>query len=395
MTLQTRCQWQSFDRLRASLVTKINPDGSKIIYVGGIYEENKDSGGIVQQTRTYYPAAGAMRINNDLYYILKDHLGSASVVTYGFGSPSQIGTIVPDANVRYLPFGEALSDTDLMLTDKLFTGQREIKINGIDELSIYHYGARFYSPKLGRFLSPDTTAPNLDNPQKLNHYSYVLNNPLRYSDPTGNRECDYDCQVEYYGADPDYEHYCEACEWDVAEQRRNEEVVETVLYGGLETVASTLVEPVDWALTGYHCVTGDCSPWVLAGFLPFVSGSTARRLPELFRVVRYGDKFPGFARHHGVLDVWAAQNIPGYVSRNPDAPTVLLTPQLHERTNDVFRSWRKDLTGSIVGKIDWTTVSPRTIQRLAESMFDATGVPNEARQTYYRELNRYLYEVLP
>ena len=72
--------------------------------------------------------------------LLKDHLGSASVVTYGFGS--QIGTIVPGADVRYLPFGEARSDTDLMLTDKLFTGQREIT-----GLGIYHYGARFYSPK--------------------------------------------------------------------------------------------------------------------------------------------------------------------------------------------------------------------------------------------------------
>ena len=52
-------------------------------------------------------------------------------------------------------------------------------------LGIYHYGARFYSQKLGRFLSADSMVPNLFNPQDLNRFSYVRNNPLRYTDPTG------------------------------------------------------------------------------------------------------------------------------------------------------------------------------------------------------------------
>ena len=44
-------------------------------------------------------------------------------------------------------------------------------------LGIYDYGARFYSPKLGRFLSADTIVPNVHNPQDLNRFSYVRNNP--------------------------------------------------------------------------------------------------------------------------------------------------------------------------------------------------------------------------
>jgi RHS repeat-associated protein len=67
-----------------------------------------------------------------------------------------------------------------MYTDKLFTGQREMT-----GLGIYHYGARFYSQKLGRFLSADTLVPNPYNPQDLNRFSYVRNNPLRYTDPNG------------------------------------------------------------------------------------------------------------------------------------------------------------------------------------------------------------------
>jgi len=48
-----------------------------------------------------------------------------------------------------------------------------------------YYGARTYDPALGRFIQPDTIVPNPANPQSLNRYAYVLNNPLRYTDPTG------------------------------------------------------------------------------------------------------------------------------------------------------------------------------------------------------------------
>ncbi|MCI0561109.1 MAG: hypothetical protein MN733_21700, partial [Nitrososphaera sp.] len=73
-------------------------------------------------------------------YVLKDHLGSASVTTNAAGT-----TVGED---RFYPFGETRFTTGTMFTDKLFTGQREMA-----GLGIYHFGARFYSPKLGRFLS--------------------------------------------------------------------------------------------------------------------------------------------------------------------------------------------------------------------------------------------------
>ena len=81
---------------------------------------------------------------------------------------------------RYYPYGETRLTTGTMQTDQLFTGQREMA-----DLGIYHYGARFYSPTVGRFLSADTIVPNPANPQDFNRYSYVRNNPVRYTDPTG------------------------------------------------------------------------------------------------------------------------------------------------------------------------------------------------------------------
>jgi len=138
-----------------------------------VYEVEKATcNGAVTHTRVYYPAGGAFRVDGTLYYVLKDHLGSASVVTNASGT-----TVGED---RFYPFGETRFTTGTMYTDKLFTGQREM-----EGLGIYHFNARFYSPKLGRFLSADTIVPGYANPQNLNRFSYVRNNPLRYTDPTG------------------------------------------------------------------------------------------------------------------------------------------------------------------------------------------------------------------
>ncbi len=91
------------------MVKKIKPDGSKTIYPsaslrvgsGGLYEVDKTSSGTITRTVTYYPAGGAMRINivggtNTLYYILKDHLGSASMVTNASEPPSVLRTSPPN-----------------------------------------------------------------------------------------------------------------------------------------------------------------------------------------------------------------------------------------------------------------------------------------------------------
>jgi RHS repeat-associated protein len=55
--------------------------------------------------------------------------------------------------------------------------------------SLMDYGARIYSPLLGRFLSADSVVPRPGDPQSLNRYSYVYNSPLVNIDPSGHDGC--------------------------------------------------------------------------------------------------------------------------------------------------------------------------------------------------------------
>jgi RHS repeat-associated protein len=61
-----------------------------------------------------------------------------------------------------------------------FTGQRTD-----DESGLMYYGARYYDPDIGRFITPDSVIPGFDNPQAFNRYSYALNNPVNRIDPSG------------------------------------------------------------------------------------------------------------------------------------------------------------------------------------------------------------------
>jgi len=97
------------------------------------------------------------------------------------------GTVV--ARQLYGPYGAPRWSSGALPTDYRYTGQRpeETRLG-----SLYDYGARFYSVYLNRWLQPDTIVPQPGNPQSLNRYSYVLNSPLKYTDPTGHHEeCSY------------------------------------------------------------------------------------------------------------------------------------------------------------------------------------------------------------
>jgi len=106
-------------------------------------------------------------------YFHTDHLGSSNVMSNTSAQNVQ--------EVHYYPYGSTRVQTGGDCINHKFTGQEE---DG--ETAWYYYGARYYDPALGRFTSADSIIPDLTNPQALNRYTYVLDNPLKYIDPTGN-----------------------------------------------------------------------------------------------------------------------------------------------------------------------------------------------------------------
>jgi len=115
----------------------------------------------------------------DILFYHPDHLGSTAVVT------DLDGRVVSET--AYYPFGVQryeLQSTSWFAGDYKFTGKERDRESGLS-----YYAARYYEPVLGKFISADplfaATGDDGGNPQRLGLYSYVLNNPMRYTDPSG------------------------------------------------------------------------------------------------------------------------------------------------------------------------------------------------------------------
>jgi RHS repeat-associated protein len=86
-----------------------------------------------------------------------------------------------------LPFGDGLNCVGSDVDPLHFTGKERDAATGLD-----NFGARYNSSATGRFMSPDPKflmKQKLVDPQQWNMYSYVRNNPLRFTDPTGEYVC--------------------------------------------------------------------------------------------------------------------------------------------------------------------------------------------------------------
>ena len=121
---------------------------------------------------------------NTVEYYFSDHLKSTDIVT------NATGGIVRESD--YVPYGGEVVISGTDPNRYKFTGKERDPESGLDD-----FDARFYSSPFGRFMTPDweakpTDVPyaNFGNPQSLNLYSYVQNNPTTLGDPDGHC-CDF------------------------------------------------------------------------------------------------------------------------------------------------------------------------------------------------------------
>jgi len=221
--------------LETSTKLPVKGNSKTTYYIGGVYEVDGDG-----TTRSYFGAGGASALRTisggaqSVLYLHGDHLGSVSLATDSTGNKVSEQEFDPWGGVR---------SGGVSQTTHNYTGQQ------LDSTGLLYYHARYYDPGLARFVSADSIVPGMAvaaggfgaigtddsasmkgltvdyhetgfaaaangenamtlqrgfyfqlsnddkqkakssagplNPQALNRYSYVLNNPLRYTDPTG------------------------------------------------------------------------------------------------------------------------------------------------------------------------------------------------------------------
>ncbi len=150
--------------------TKTVPVAGTTKYIGQVYECNSASG------CTRYIFSGIQRMaeidGTGTHYYHTDHLGSSTVMTDNNGARER--------EVFYYPYGEMHLDYYTNDPKYLYTGKEYDA-----ETGLYYYGARYYDPKLARFISADTIVPEPFYPQSFNRYSYSVNNPIVLKDIDG------------------------------------------------------------------------------------------------------------------------------------------------------------------------------------------------------------------
>src|SRR5581483_281526 len=158
-------------------------------YIGGLFEKITNSNGTAYDH--YIPAGNNTVLytrwstgETPTYYITKDHLGSSALITDASGAAVVTESFAAlgyrrSATTWAGPPSDAEWAAIASTTRRGFTGQEMI-----DSLDLVNMNGRIYS-ETGQFTSPDPLVSDPTDTQSYNRYSYVRNNPLTRTDPTG------------------------------------------------------------------------------------------------------------------------------------------------------------------------------------------------------------------
>jgi len=188
-------------------------------------------------------------------YWIKDHLGSSGAITNTSGAVTQRFAYDPWGQRRFPdgradPTGTLIYDTPSS-TDRGFTGHEHL-----DDVGVIHMNGRLYDPRIGRFLQTDPLIQAEAGWQAFNRYSYVLNNPLNATDPTG----------EFFAIP-----YAVAVAWSAMLAAAAQQHPELRPWASI-AIAALLAAPSGGASFAW---AAEAAPAVQAAFSGFASGATA------------------------------------------------------------------------------------------------------------------------
>ena len=168
-------------------------------YLGNIERIATSTSDIVEWKRTVAGVVHTYKTLNllmqpsgyDKRYLYTDHLGSVDAVTDVVGNVTHSMSFdawgarrsgEDWAAITAAQIAQSLSLTgfDQPLTTRGYTGHEMV-----DDFGIIHMNGRIYDARIGRFLQADPFIQAASNTQSYNRYSYVMNNPLNSTDPSG------------------------------------------------------------------------------------------------------------------------------------------------------------------------------------------------------------------
>ncbi len=174
------------DRARYLQVTDDGTDITTTTYIGGLYEkveigsETKEKHFIRAGSQTIAIYTTSNQTSDTTEYLHRDHLGSIDTITDASGMVVDKLSFDAFGKRRLSNWNAGVPVLNSLHNTRGFTGHEML-----DAVGLIHMNGRVYDPLLGRFMSADPTMQFPKNMQNYNRYSYVLNNPLSYTDPSG------------------------------------------------------------------------------------------------------------------------------------------------------------------------------------------------------------------
>lgn len=165
-------------------VMQSKSNGQKVIYVGSLYEELWQGTTLVESKHYITTPVGRVAVRTvrsdatvETRYYHQDHQGSILAVS------DEVGRI--DKRFAYDPWGQRTTIQDSHTGSYGDHSRGYTDHEMLEDFGLIHMNGRVYDPVLGRFLSADPFVDDATDAQAYNRYSYVSNNPLNHTDPSG------------------------------------------------------------------------------------------------------------------------------------------------------------------------------------------------------------------